>query len=93
GTFFELQNAGFIPTTYSDSDTEAHDLEPFIPYYEIVIVKSPTALTEDPDRNQYFVTAAPIGAPSKNLRIFMMQEDGEVYFFANNYDGQKYVWE
>jgi Tfp pilus assembly protein PilE len=92
GSFFELQNAGFIPSTYDIADTEAHEGEPFIPFYQIEIVKSPTGLTEEPDANQFMVIASPVGAPHK-LRIFMMQEDGEVYFLSGNTSGEKIVWQ
>ena len=94
GNFFQLQNAGYIASTYSQNDTEAHNLEPFVPYYELLIVRSPAGLTEEPDRNQYYVTATPIGSPYKGLLYFVMQEDGEVYFFSNkNIPGQRFVWE
>lgn len=93
GTFFNLQNAGYIASTYEATDNDAHDGEPFIPYYKIEIVRSPTGLTEDPDRNQYMVFASPIGSPYEKQRIFMMQEDGEIYFFSNNTDGDRIVWE
>ena len=92
GSFFDLENAGFIPSSYDDADTEAHDGQPFIPYYQIEIVKSPTDLDEEPDANQYMVLASPVGAPS-NYRIFMMQEDGEVYFLSENITGQRLVWQ
>lgn len=93
GTFFNLQNAGFIPSSYVSTDNEAHNVEAFIPYYQIEIVRSPTGLTEEPDRNQYMVFASPVGSPYEKQRIFMMQEDGEVYFFSNNTDGDRIVWE
>jgi Tfp pilus assembly protein PilE len=92
GTFFELQNAGFIAPSYDIADTEAHEGQPFIPFYQIDIVKSPTGMTEEPDANQYMVIASPIGTQHK-LRIFMMQEDGEVYFLSDNTSGQKMVWQ
>ena len=93
GTFFNLQNAGLIPSCFVPADNEAHDVEAFIPYYQLEIVRSPTGLTEEPDRNQYMIFASPIGSPYKKQLIFMMQEDGEVYFFSNNTDGARIVWE
>lgn len=92
GTFFKLQNAGYIAPSYEIADTESHEGEPFISYYQIEIVKSPTGLTEEPDANQYMIIASPIGAQHK-LRIFMMQEDGEVYFLSGNVTGEKKVWQ
>lgn len=91
GTFFQLQSAGYIPVTYDVSDTPARDGQPFIPFYEVEIVRSPTAMNEEPNRNQYMVKAWPIENPF-GLRVFMMLEDGEVYFYSRIVDGELRVW-
>jgi Tfp pilus assembly protein PilE len=92
GTFFELQNAGLIPASYTATDSIARDGQPYIPFYNVEIVKSPTASTEEPDRNQYFIKAWPIDNPYR-LKIFLMLEDGEVYFLSEGIGGNARVWE
>jgi hypothetical protein len=92
GTFFQLQNAGLISNVYVDSDNVQHTVVPFIPYYSIQIVQSPTALTQDPSSSQYMILATPI-IDGFRLRIFMMQEDGEVYYYNLNTSGIRQVWQ
>jgi len=92
GTFEQLQNAGLIPRIFSPTDNIEHTAIPFIPYYNIEIVQSPTALTEEPSSTQYMIFASPI-VPGFRLRIFMMQEDGEVYYYSQNTSGTRQVWQ
>lgn len=92
GTFFELQNAGLIPRIFSPEDNERHDVIPFIPYYKIEIYRSPQETTLEPSPSQYYVVATPIISAYK-LRIFMMQEDGEVYYYSHNTYGIRQVWQ
>jgi len=92
GTFYQLQNAGVIPRIYNPEDNIEHTGIPFIPNYKIEIVQSPTALNQEPSASQYLVFASPI-FPDFRLRIFMMQEDGEVYFYDQNTQGTRQVWQ
>ena len=92
GTFFQLQNAGLIPKIFSPEDNIEHTVIPFIPDYKLEIVQSPTALDEDPSSAQYMVLASPVISAFR-LRIFMMQEDGEIYYYTANTQGTRQVWQ
>jgi len=92
GTFFELQNAGLLPKLFSSEDNDLHDVVPFTPYYKIEIFRSPQEVTLEPSASQYYIVATPIPSTFK-LRIFMMQEDGEVYYYLGGLGGQRQVWQ
>jgi hypothetical protein len=92
GTFYQMQNAGLIPKIFSPEDNVEHSNIPFIPFYKIEIVQSPTALDQVPSSAQYMIFASP-AIPGFRLRIFMMQEDGEVYYYTDNTSGIRQVWQ
>jgi type II secretory pathway pseudopilin PulG len=79
GTFFDLQNAGYIPEVYDQSDDRRHTTNAYVPFYRLDFVKSDEEDDLEPDGFQYLIRAIPL-YNSMGLKTFYVQEDGEVYY-------------
>ena len=84
GTFFDLQNSGFIPDLYDQSDEKRHTVNAFVSFYQLNFMRSQEEDDLDPDAFRYFIEAAPL-PNSMGLKTFYMQEDGEVYWKQSDF--------
>jgi len=79
GTYFDLQNAGYISEIYDQSDERRHTSNAFVPFYRLEFMRSAEEEDVEPDGFQYMVIAIPL-YNSLGLKTFYVQEDGEVYY-------------
>jgi len=94
GTFFDLQNAGFIPEFYEEDDVRRRTVNAFVPFYRLnfktgagLLVETETETEtetsgEQMNSFQYMIEAIPL-PNNMNLKTFYVREDGEVYFVHN----------
>lgn len=88
GTFFELQNAGYIARDLTTDDSAGHGGSPFLPFYELQIGRDIANMTIEPDPFNYAIIAEPVGGPD-GMPILYMEEDGQVFTF--NADGTQRI--
>jgi len=79
GTYFDLQNAGYISEIYDQSDDRRHTSNAFVPNYRLDFVRSDEDDDQEPDGFQYLIRAIPL-YNTLGLKTFYVQEDGEVYY-------------
>jgi hypothetical protein len=82
GTFFDLQNAGYIAEIYDQSDDRRHTSDAFVPFYRLEFMRSTEEEDLEPDGFQYLIKATPL-YNSLGLKTFYVQEDGEVYWYRH----------